>query len=210
MDLNEIISDGIAEVLGEQQSTIPSVDEVNQYRLEKKRVVYLDFDVCPETTAIHRQILLWNMEDKDKPVEERKPIWLYIISWGGDLSYMWMLIDLIRTSKTPVYTVNIGIAASAAALIFLAGHKRYMTENSVLMIHEGSASMDGDAGKILDMTESYKIKLKKMKEFIEKRTSIPHSTVMKKRSHDWELDAKYCLENNACDEIIQDLEVLAV
>ena len=71
--------------------------------------------------ALERLILRWNMEDKDIPPEDRKPIWVYIQSPGGNLLYMSALLDAIELSVTPVYTVNMGYAASAAALIFMAG-----------------------------------------------------------------------------------------
>ena len=96
--------------------------------------------------AIVRMILRWNMEDAGTPPESRKPIWLYIESIGGNAIYMWTLIDAIFASVTPVYTVNMGLAASAAGLIFMAGSKRFMMPRAKVMIHEGSASFEGDAG----------------------------------------------------------------
>lgn len=122
------------------------------------------------------------------------------------MSYMWMLVDAIKLSATPVYTVNLGMAASAASLIFIAGHKRFMMPTAKVLIHEGSASFAGDAGKLMDATDSYKKELKAMKEFILSNTAIPKTQLMKKRSNDWELDAAYCLENKVCDQIIQSLD----
>ena len=147
------------------RETLPDPDEISYYALEKKRKLYLDFDICEDVMTIHRMILRWNIEDEDIPVEQRKPIWLYVQSPGGSLYYMWTLIDAILLSKTPVYTVNLGLCASAASLIFIAGHKRFMTPNAKVLIHEGRAEMSGDAVKIMDATESYKKDLKTMKEF---------------------------------------------
>jgi len=156
--------------------------------------------------ALQRLILRWNMEDAGKPPAERKPIWLYIMSYGGDMDYMWSTIDMILTSSTPVYTVNVGVAASAASLIFLAGHKRFMLPRSKLIVHEGSAQLAGDAIKVMDQSESYRKQLKQMKEFILAHTAIPRSQLMKKRSNDWEIDADFCLANQACDVIISSLD----
>ena len=150
-------------------------------------------------------IMRWNMEDKNLPKEQRKPIWLYIQSLGGDLYYMWTLVDTIMLSETPVFTVNLGCCASAASLIFLAGHKRYMTPRAKVLIHEGSASLSGDATKLLDASDSYKKELKAMKDFILERTSISRSQLMKKRANDWELDAAFCLEHKVCDRIVSDI-----
>ena len=174
--------------------------------MEKERKYFFDVDVGFDILAFIRLVLRWNMEDKDLPADQRKPIWLYIMSYGGDIDYMWMALDTIKTSVTPIYTVNLGVAASAAALIFIAGHKRFMMPTAKLTIHEGSAQLAGDAIKVMDQSESYKKQLKQMKEFILDNSEIPRQQLMKKRSNDWELDAAYCIEHKACDKIITSVD----
>ena len=102
-------------------------------------------------------IVALNDQEKaeEKPAEDRQPIKIYIISYGGDLDYMWAMVDIINASQTPVYTINIGVAASAASLIFISGHKRIMLPNSKVIIHEGSAAMSGDAVKVMPCSERY-------------------------------------------------------
>ena len=185
---------------------LPQSDSISLWALEKERKIYLDEDVDEHLIELQRLILRWNMEDKGVPLNERKPIWLYVMCYGGELDYMWMLIDAIKASATPVFTVNVGIAGSAASLIFLSGVKRFMMPRSKLVIHEGSASLSGDAVKVMDQTESYKKQLKEMKDFILASTNIPRAQLMKKRNNDWELDSGYCLANGACDEIVYSLE----
>ena len=182
--------------------TLPNSDVVSNWALEKERKYFFDVDVGFEILAFMRLVLRWNMEDKDIPVEQRKPIWLYVMSYGGDIDYMWAALEIIGTAVTPIYTVNMGVAASAASLIFIAGHKRFMMPTARLIIHEGSAQLAGDAVKVMDQSESYKKQLKQMKTFILEHTEIPRSQLMKKRNNDWELDAAYCLEHKATDFII--------
>ena len=67
----------------------------------------------------------YNRKDRDIPVEKRKPINIYIMSFGGELYPAYALISTILASKTPVNTINMGVAMSAGLLILLAGHKRY-------------------------------------------------------------------------------------
>lgn len=185
---------------------LPDPDNLSYYVLEKERKVYLEIGICPEVLAIQRLILRWNMEDKDKPVEERKPIRVYIMSYGGDLDYMWTIVDTILLSKTPVITINMGVAASAASLIFIAGHRRMMLPNSKVIIHEGSAQMAGDAVKVMDATDSYRKELKRMKDFILEHTRIPASTLNRRKNNDWTIDSTYCLANGVCDEVVQSLD----
>lgn len=185
---------------------LPDPDNVSYYVLEKERKIYLETGICPDVLSIQRMILRWNMEDRGMSVEDRRPIRMYIMSYGGDLDYMWSLVDTIMLSKTPVVTINMGVAASAAALIFVAGHHRLMLPNSKVIIHEGSAQMAGDAVKVVDATESYKKELKRMKDFILAQTSIPASTLHRRKNNDWTIDATYCLANHVCDEVVESLD----
>lgn len=202
MNPSNLIPACIAEL---KEAMLPDPDEISYYVLENKRKIFMDFDIGEDVSAIERLIMRWNIEDKDKPVEDRAPIWIYIMSYGGDLDWMWSLIDCIEMSDTPVYTVNMGIVGSAASLIFLAGNQRYMMPRSKLIIHEGHAELSGDAVKVMDASEAYRKDLKRMKEFVEQHSQIPHSAIMKKRNNDWYLDAQYCLDNGACDYIISSL-----
>lgn len=70
-----------------------------------------------------------NLDDDDKDDKEkdfkRKPIKIFFNSFGGSVYDMWLLVDTILGSKTPVYTYCTGYAMSAAFIIFLAGHGKY-------------------------------------------------------------------------------------
>lgn len=190
------------------ENIMPTMDEVNNHDLEDERKLFLDFDIGEDCMAFERRILRWNMADEAAGIEpeDRKPIWIYIHSYGGDLDYMWGIVDIIQTSKTPVYTVNVGRAASAAAIIFLAGHKRFMFPRSIVLIHEGSAQLSGDSTKVLDASDSYRKAIKQMKDYVLERTSIPSKLLNKKRNNDWELDSAFCLENGVCDQVVESLK----
>lgn len=187
-------------------TVMPNPDEISHYKLEKERKYYLDDIVDGSLMGLHRMILRWNMEDVGKKPEERKPIWIFIMSPGGESDIMWALLDMIGASKTPIYTVNVGTAASAASLIFIAGHKRFMMPNARVIIHEGSAQFGGDAVKVMDASESYKKELKRMKNYILEHTSIQPAQLNRKRNNDWELDAQFCIENGVCDKIVESIE----
>lgn len=185
---------------------LPDPDNISYYVLEKERKIYLEDSVCPDILTIQRMIFRWNKEDMGVPVSDRMPIRLYIMSYGGDLDYMWTMVDTIKLSVTPIITINVGVAASAASLIFIAGHKRLMMPNSKVIIHEGSASMAGDAVKVMDATDSYRKELKRMKDFILAETNIPASTLNRRKNNDWTIDASYCVANGVCDEVINSLD----
>lgn len=206
-DLDELVQSILRNLDVEIPScTLPEPDMVSYWKLVQDRKFYLDYCIDSNVMGLQRAIFLINVKDKDVPVAERKPIYIYIMSTGGSLEYMYTLIDAIQLSKTPVYTVNVGIAASAAGLIFMSGHKRFMMPMSKILIHEGSAELEGDAGKVMDAVDSYKKDLKHMKEFILSRTEIPKNLLNKKRPNDWTLDANECLNFKVCDRIIESLD----
>ena len=186
--------------------TCPDPSTINYYVFETDRKLFLETDVGYPIMEMIKLIMRWNQEDKDVPVEQRKPIIIYIMSDGGSLAYMWSMIDAMIASKTPIYTVNLGIAASAAALIFLAGSKRYMMPTAMTIIHEGSVEMAGDANKVFDAANNYSEEIKKMRDYILKRTSIPTRLMNKKQKDDWYIDAKTCMEHGVCHHVVESLD----
>lgn len=65
-----------------------------------------------------------------------KPLYLHITSYGGDLHAGFMAYDHIKNSNIPIYTVAEGYTVSAGSMMFMAGKKRLMTENSYILIHQ--------------------------------------------------------------------------
>lgn len=78
---------------------------------------------------------------------------LHIYSEGGDAFMGLSIYDFIKTLKVPVYTYIDGLIASAATFLFLAGEKRFMTENGNILIHQIST---GFWGKFEDLEDEYK------------------------------------------------------
>ena len=71
-------------------SPLPNPDEISYYVLEKERKIYLDYTISNDTLAIQRMILRWNIEDRDTPANERKPIYIYVIAVViGFLVWLW-------------------------------------------------------------------------------------------------------------------------
>ena len=95
---------------------------------ENDRVLHLYDEVNPSTISSISKDLISVLESDEKQSwticnYERPPIKLVINSYGGSVDDMFGLIDVILTSKTPIYTYCTGYAMSAGAMIFLAGHK---------------------------------------------------------------------------------------
>ena len=70
---------------------------------------------------------------KQSPEE---PITLFINSPGGEVQSGLALYDVMQAIRCPVRTVCLGMAASMAALLFIAGSTREMLPHSRVMIHD--------------------------------------------------------------------------
>ena len=74
--------------------------------IEANRHLYLNSKIDEMAIGqIAYHILRYNRLDKDVPVEERKPIVLYINSPGGDMVSGYGVVDAILMSQTPEMSV---------------------------------------------------------------------------------------------------------
>jgi len=131
-------------------TTLPAPEMLEFYRRLDKREILWNCAVDETMIELSMYILKWNAEDKGLPVEGRKPIKIFVNSEGGDLNTVLNLIDVIRLSKTPVYTIGLGMAYSAAGYLLMAGHKRYIFENTSFLIHDGYSGVFSSIGKNID------------------------------------------------------------
>jgi len=143
------------------------LSEVMYVKDLKQRKLYLNDDInSVSAVEIVHHILQFNADDRGVPDEERKPILLYVASCGGSVDAGFALIDAIRCSKTPVYTINIGFQYSMGFLIGLAGHKRFAMPNARFLLHDGSDFVYDSGAKAQDQMEFHKKADARTKEYI--------------------------------------------
>lgn len=169
----------------------------------KQRKLFLNADIDQwnvEDTVKH--ILQFNKEDKGKPMEERQPIILYVTSNGGSVDAGFEVIDAICTSKTPVYTINLGFQYSMGFLIGIAGHKRFAMKNARFLMHDGSSFAWDSSAKLQDQMEFQRRAEQRIKGYI-----LAHSKVTEKEYEDkyrveWYMFADEAKEKGFVDYII--------
>ena len=187
---------------------LPNPDLRDYYRDEQDRVFWLDDQIENCAQDLMKMILRCNKEDKGKQKDERTPIKIFIDSPGGDVTFMFSIINMIEISKTPVWTINYCTAYSAAAEILASGHKRFALPGSQVMIHLGSCAYSGDAANV-EATKKYFDNLsKKTVDHLLKRTKIEPKMFKKKTLTDWFLDENDALENGIVDRVVEDLDEL--
>lgn len=175
----------------------------------KQRKLYLTDEISQLSVGeIVRQIIQYNTDDMGYPPEARKPILLYIASVGGDPDAGFELIDLIKASKTPVYTVNLGFCYSMGFLIFLAGHKRYSTVNSKFLMHDGSSYVYNSTSKAKDRMLFNDRVDDRIKDYVLRLTKITAEEYEKNFRTEWYMFADEAKANGVTDYIIgQDCEL---
>jgi ATP-dependent protease ClpP protease subunit len=135
-----------------------------------------------------------------------KPIYLHITSYGGSLFAGFRGIDIIRNSKIPIHTIVEGYAMSAASQMAVAGHKRYMTKNSYVLIHQlRSYNESGTFEELKDHFTNNKSLMKKIidiyYEYTNKKITKKNIEVALRRDLYWSYD--YCLEHGFVDGLYQ-------
>jgi ATP-dependent protease ClpP protease subunit len=155
-----------------------------------------------KTSCFKLEKELLSMNQKNLLEGSNNPINLHIQSNGGSLFNSIYIIDLIKNLETPVYTYIDGFAASAATLISVVGKKRFMTTNSLMLIHQLSGGMNGKFSEIEDENEN----INGLMDFII-RTYLENTKINKVEleqilKHDIWLNSTYCLQNGLVDKIL--------
>jgi ATP-dependent Clp protease protease subunit len=113
-------------------------------KMLKTRTILLSGEIKKELAErTIRQLLL--LEDMGGD-----PIRVFIDSPGGDADAGYAIFDMIRFVKPPVWTIGMGLVASAAAIILLASPKerRVGLPNSHYLIHQPLSGIRGVATDI--------------------------------------------------------------
>ena len=179
------------------------VDDIFYLRDLKQRKLFLTANIDQFSIGdITKHIMQYNAEDKGIPVEERKPILLYVASNGGDVDAGFELIDTILASKTPVYTINLGYQYSMGFLIGLAGHKRYAAQNAKFLMHDGSNLIWNSGAKAQDQMEFQKRVEQRIKQYVIAHSNVTSEEYDSKLRVEWYLFADEAKEKGFCDHIL--------
>jgi len=173
----------------EETSKEKTNDSANEQLMQKflnTRQIILSGEVNKELAEkVIRQLLILEADSASKP------IYVYIDSPGGDVDAGFAIFDMIRFIKPPVYTIGMGLVASAGALILLAASKNYRLglPNSHYLIHQPLSGIKGVATDIeIHAKEIEKIRVK-INALIAEETGKDAAEVAKDTDRDYWLSA---------------------
>lgn len=183
---------------------LPDPYLLNYYESVDNRILWIDSAVSEDTIEIAKKIVRWNAEDDDAsiPIENRMPTKLYIASGGGDAYAMLVVLDAILSSQTPVYTVNMGLAASAACVLLIAGHKRFAMPHSHALWHSGSGGLSGTMEQLQSATKHFDTMDAQLQDLFLSKTKIDLKTYKKQKDKDWYFTADQMLDGGLVDVIV--------
>jgi len=124
----------------------PNAEWVDIYnRLYRERIIFLGKEIDDRLANEIIGVLLY-LDSEDNT----KPIYLYINSPGGSVISGLAVYDTMQHIKSPVVTINVGLAASMASFLLAAGEngKRMALPNSRTMIHQAVGGAQGQAEDI--------------------------------------------------------------
>jgi len=168
-------------------------------RLLRERIIFLTGPIEDNLASlICAQMLFLESEAPDEPIN------LYINSPGGVVSAGLAMYDTMQYIKSPVSTVCLGQAASAASLILCAGASgtRYATPNSKIMIHQPSGGFSGQATDIKIQAEEILKTKKRINEIYQKHLNISINEIDKAMERDRFFDPQEAMKFGLIDKVI--------
>jgi len=127
---------------------------------------------------------------------------LHVSSDGGDVFPSLSSVDRIKNCKIPVDTYVEGLVASAATLISVVGHHRYISKNAFVLIHQIRSEFWGNFSEFQDETKNMNLLMKSIKKIYLQHTKLKEAELDDILKHDIYLDAEEALKYGIVDEIV--------
>ncbi|MFP4363109.1 MAG: ATP-dependent Clp protease proteolytic subunit [Spirochaetia bacterium] len=168
-------------------------------KMLQTRTIILSGEVNKELAEkVVKQLLLLEEYGDD-------PIKVFIDSPGGDVDAGFAIYDMMRFIKPDVYTVGMGLVASAASLILLASptEHRISLPNAHYLIHQPLSGIRGVATEIeIHARELEKLR-NKLNNLISEATGQPIERVEKDTDRDFWMSAEEATEYGLVSKIVK-------
>jgi ATP-dependent Clp protease protease subunit len=179
-------------------------------RLLKERIVFLGTPIDDNVgNLIMAQLLHLESEDPDKDIN------LYVNSPGGDITSLFAIYDTMQYIKPDISTICMGQAASAAAVLVIAGTrgKRYALPHSRILLHQPRGGAEGQAVDIQIQAREIVRYRELIDQLISEHTGQPLERVSRDTDRDFILTAEEAVKYGVVDEVIEsrkpDLSVIS-
>jgi len=168
-------------------------------RLLQERIIFLGNEIEDNiANVVMAQMLHLDAEDPEKDIQ------LYINSPGGAITSALAIYDTMQFIKSQVSSICIGQAASAAAVLLLAGEKgkRFALPNSRVLLHQPSGGVQGTSMDVEIQTREMVRLRKVLNEIIAKHTGQDIKKIEKDTERDFILSAEEAKVYGIVDDVI--------
>lgn len=167
-------------------------------RLLKDRIIFITGEISDNTadTVISELLYLDSLNHDD--------ISIYINSPGGNITSGMAIYDTMNYINSDIVTIGMGLCASMAAFLLSSGTigKRYLLQNTEVMIHQPLGGAQGQATEIKIAAEHI-LKIKnKMNKILAKNTKQNIKKIEKDTERDNFMDALEAKKYGLIDEIL--------
>jgi ATP-dependent Clp protease protease subunit len=169
-------------------------------RLLQERIIFLGSAIDDNiANVVMAQMLHLDADDPEKDIQ------LYINSPGGTVTSALAIYDTMQFIKSPVSSICIGQAASAAAVLLLAGEKgkRYSLPHARVLLHQPSGGVQGTSIDVEIQTREMVRMRQMLNEIIVEHTGQELKRVEKDTERDFILSAEQAKEYGIIDEVIE-------
>ena len=167
---------------------------------DQHRVYQFDDDVTHESVGkCVKKLMEWHRIDPGCAID------IQLNTYGGDMFSGFRLIDVIHDLRDKGHNITTsvyGIAASMGAVILQAGTDRIAGRNAFILLHQGSARVDGSIGDIEDDNELIKKLQARILENLEERSSMTGRQIKSTWNRkNWWINAQEALDLGFVDQI---------
>ncbi len=170
-------------------------------------------DDTPANLSIYDEIGFWGVQASDfraaLSAVTAKVINVEINSPGGDVSHGLAIYNMLRASGKEIVVKVMGVAASAASLIAMAGDSIIMPKNTFLMVHNPWQYAAGNATELRDIADTLdKIGESLLATYVA-RTGMDEAEMRELLSKDTWLTADESLAMGFATEVIEEIKAKA-
>ncbi len=169
-------------------------------RLLQERIIFLGSAIDDNiANVVMAQMLHLDADDPEKDIQ------LYINSPGGTVTSALAIYDTMQFIKSPVSSICIGQAASAAAVLLLAGErgKRYSLPHARVLLHQPSGGVQGTSIDVEIQTREMVRMRHMLNEIISRHTGQEIKKVEKDTERDFILNAAEAKDYGIIDDVIE-------
>jgi len=207
-------------IMYELNDHVPFVPQIQRYRdyarqrqmtlgdlLLENRIVFLGSS--PETggnpaitdylaNVTIQKLLFLQYENKSQEIH------LYINCPGGSVTATLAIYDTMQFLECPISTYCMGLAASGAAIILVAGTKgkRYALPHSKIMCHQPWGQVGGQVSDIEIQANEIMKDRRRLNEILAKHTGLPIEQIEVETERDRYFDAQQAKEFGLVDDVL--------